>query len=395
MTRRFPSRRLFRSFTGLICILLTGPISQLAAQEPATPTSEPAGPPGPRWSSNNTTFNFGQTWATLDVTHSFEFKNIGDQTLKILEAKPRCSCSVAGDYTREIPPGKTGVIPFLLKTAAKHGPVDETLTIKTNDPERPDMVLRMTGRVNIVCKVEVIHDDAIRDGSLELMKIRAVGGHFGHIAANQQLGRILRMTNLTGAGLSLRLIAVIPNDGRFTAELKDTKPSQEYQLSIKGHPPFPDGATEAEITFGTNIPELPLYRLPINAYVPPRIEVVPYRIVVDPTLPLVPTRVIRINNNGESSLEVTAIATTDPSLHISLLPNSAEIPKTRAVQVIIPQGYHPSDYGEIIRIDTTDKEKARIEVPLVGSYKKPPTSRPADQPIKFYPVEMPSAPARK
>ncbi len=358
----------------------------------STPTAS-APSPGPHWSCEAAYYDFGEVWAGVTVTKPYEFKNVGTQTLKILEAKPKCSCSIAENYTKEVPPGKTGVIPFKLNTTAKNGRVDESLTIKTNDPTNPEMVLRLAGLVKTVCRIEVIHDESLRDNSAELMKLRATAAQFGRITSNQKLGRLLRLNNLTGSPLSLELVSVTPEDSRFRAHLKALKPLEEYELTVRGDPPFPDGYNSATMNFKTNIPDNPEYKIAVSAYVPARVEVIPQKIVIDPDFPPVSTRIIRINNNGDSPLEITGIASTDPNLHLSLLPNSASTPKTRGVQLIIPQGYRPPDYGELIRINTTDKEKSQIDIPVLPTIHAEPVPRPADKPIKFHPGSMPTTPA--
>ena len=326
------------------------------------------------------------------MTKPFEFKNVGTETLKILEAKPRCICSVAENYTREVPPGQSGVIPFKLNTTAKHGRVDESLTIKTNDPNTPDMVLRLAGLVKTVCRVEVLHDDAVRDNSPEFVNMRASSAIFGRVEANQKLGRILRMVNTTGAPLSLELSTITPEDSHFRAHLKETKPGQEYELSVHGDPPFAIGHNSATIVFTTNISDFPLYQLAVSAYVAPRVEIIPQKIVIDPDYPFIATRFVRINNNGDTPLEITGFSATEPSFNLSMMPNSASAPKVRAVQVIIPLDYHPPPYGEIVRINTTDKEHAQIDIPVLPDMNKEATPRPADKPMKFYPGTMPAPP---
>lgn len=361
------------------------------AQEPSAqaPVSTQSPAAGPKWAAE-TNFDFGEVWAGITVTKPFEFKNVGSQPLIILEAKPRCSCSVAENYTREVLPGQTGVIPFKLDTAAKNGRVDEILTIKTNDAMNPDMVLRLVGVVKVICRVEVIHDDALRDNSPELMKIRASAGHFGRVTANQKLGRLLRITNTTGSPLTLQPVSNPSAESRFRTHSKETKPQQEWELTLRGDPPFPEGSSTDRLLFKTNIPDYETYQINISAYVPPRIEVIPRKIVIDPAYPPVSTRIIRVNNNGDSPLEITAIAASDPSFHLSLMPISVSQPNSRGVQVIIPQNYRPPEFGEVVRINTTDKELSQIDIPVLPDMYKPPTPRPADKPLKFHPGSMPA-----
>src|SRR6266404_4963002 len=98
----------------------TPPVSPQPAANPAPAASPPPAAPNPpsagkspaagsgppKWSAQQTVYEFGERWAGDIVTYPFALSNEGGQTLRILEAKPRCSCTVAENYSREIAPGE-------------------------------------------------------------------------------------------------------------------------------------------------------------------------------------------------------------------------------------------------------------------------------------------------
>jgi len=345
---------------------------------------------GPKWECDQSRYDFGTVYAGAIIRHPFEFRNVGHQVLKVLEAKPRCSCSVAENYTRVLKPGETGRIPFRLNTAHKDGFVDEWLAIKTNDPRRPIMTIRLNGVVKTVCRVEVISDAGATSAS-EIANLVKARGYFGKIKAHDHLKRVLRMTNQTERPLSLTMLPIRPSGSPFKASLREVRPGQTFELTLIGEPPFPPGATNAVITFKTNIVEKPIYTLPLSAYVPPRIEVMPPKIVADRNSTRFKLRHITITNNGKTPFKVTGVAVSSPAFKLAVQRADPAKPNQTVIEVTLPPGaYQPPPYGEVVRIETTDAEKPVIEVFVLPSLTRPPTPRPADKPLKLYPIAMPA-----
>lgn len=355
------------------------------------PAAVPSGPP--KWSAEQTVYEFGQVWAGEMVTYPFKISNEGGEILNILEAKPRCSCTVSENYTREIPPGGTGTIPFKLNTGGKKGAVDEFLSIKTNDPVRPEMVLHVRGVVRMVVDLEVMSDAGAEKSAKpieELAKLKGAGGAFGNIKRDQRLQRTIKLRNATGHPLALRLSGVQPPDSRFTANLQETAPGEEYLLTVAGDPPFQIGSNMATAIMETNVPGRPYYNVGLYGYVPDRIEIMPERIVIDPQYPYVRERKIVITNFGKTNLDVTALSTSEPRYKLDLSrPISGDEP-TWLVKVLLPEPpYAPPPYGELIRIETTDAQKKVIDISVLPSLEKPATRRPDDKPLKLVPVPLP------
>jgi hypothetical protein len=369
--------------------------SPAAVSTPA-PTYKPAAPGTgpPRWTAEKTVYEFGEVWAGETVDHPFKISNEGGETLLILHARPRCSCTVSENYPREIPPGGSGTIPFKMNTTGKKGPVDEYITVKTNDPVRPDMNLHARGVVKTVVDAEVTSDSLAQKSpkpAEELAKIKTAAGAFGMIHHDDRLERTIRLRNATGRPLALRLAGVHPPASPFKATLQETAPGEEFQLSVVGEPPFPVGQTSATAILETSVPDRPYYNVGLFAYVPDRIEVMPpERIVIDPQYPYVRERKILITNYGKSKLDLTSVSTSEPRYKLEVLPpKSAEEP-TWLVKVLLPDApYSPPSYGELIRIETTDAQKKVIDISVLPSLDEPATPRPEDKPLQLNPIPLP------
>lgn len=361
--------------------------------QPPAPAKPVVAGPGPRWVCDQPEINFGEVWEGETILRNYQFRNAGTETLKIPKIKPHCSCSAADNYTKEVPPGGTGVIPFQMNTANKpDGPVREYLDLTTNDPTNPTPRIFLTGRINAVCNVVVTYDSLYeRDraagknpNSVEKMK-----GSFGTIKADDQFQRIIKLQN-PRPNQPLQLTLQSPTDlGRFHIGFRETIPGMEYELTVEGRPPFPVNQTSVPITFRTNLQERPQFVLFLYAFVAPRIQVIPEKIVYDPERFAGQERPIRIINNGNTPLEVTEISCSEPRYVLALQPRDPAKPQDETIKVFLPgDGYVVPPYGELITIKTTDPEKAVINITVLPDLRAPATPRPPDRPLQMHPVPI-------
>lgn len=80
------------------------------------------------------------------VTHEFRFTNDGDGNLVIIDATATCGCTRPEYPKNPIAPGKSGVIKVTYNPNLRPGPIDRTVTVKTNGSPKK-VRLRITGNV--------------------------------------------------------------------------------------------------------------------------------------------------------------------------------------------------------------------------------------------------------
>lgn len=363
---------------------------------PKTPAAEESSEPeenrvkGPSWKLlEGQIHDFGTVWVDTTLTHDFKFKNVGDEPLKIIGTpKGHCSCSTPGDFTRVVQPGEVGVIPFVLTTKNSEGDLTRDLDVIFNDPQRPKLTLYMRGYIRHVCSITVVADGRIDpDDPAALQAVSGKKANFEEIAENETLFRVLQLKNTSGhAPLELRMLPV--TGSQFTATLVESSPGNTYELTVVGAPPYRVGYNNGLIRFETNVPGHPTWAIPIYARLPERIEVIPTKIVCNNAAAVSKTRPITIKNHGDTPLKVTSIACSSPDYRLTLLPPDPAKPNETVIEVIIPPGdYLPPEYGEVIRIETTDAEKSLIEIMVMPSFRGA-APRPADKPLEFYPGKM-------
>jgi hypothetical protein len=110
--------------------------------------------PGPRVSLDEDTYDFGTMEQKGTDKHDFIFKNLGDAPLKLTKGATTCSCTLANVDNDEVPPGGTTKITLKWHGKLFHGPYNQSATILTNDLRRPEVTLRITGRIVALLKAE-------------------------------------------------------------------------------------------------------------------------------------------------------------------------------------------------------------------------------------------------
>lgn len=123
-------------WTFAICLLLvlwsTAGISVMAA-----PTAE----------FEATSFDFGRSMEGEKIKAVFHVKNVGDADLEITNVRAGCGCTDAKASESRIQPGKSAVVEAVFNTTGYRSQVSKTVTVTTNDPAQPTVVLTIKGEV--------------------------------------------------------------------------------------------------------------------------------------------------------------------------------------------------------------------------------------------------------
>ncbi|MCX5888540.1 MAG: DUF1573 domain-containing protein [Deltaproteobacteria bacterium] len=99
---------------------------------------------GPKAQVPETTFDFGEVFEDLKLSHTFDIKNIGDALLEIKDIDSDCACTAA-DSDRRIPPGGLGRITLTIAPYSVLRQFTKKTKVFFNDPDHPQVVLTMQG----------------------------------------------------------------------------------------------------------------------------------------------------------------------------------------------------------------------------------------------------------
>lgn len=106
-------------------------------------------PEGPRMQFEKTKYDFGTVKKGTEAKHTFKFKNVGTDTLKISQVKTSCGCTAAWESSRIIPPEDEGQIEVRFDTAGRSGRFLKTVYVFSNDALTPKQNLVIGGTIEV------------------------------------------------------------------------------------------------------------------------------------------------------------------------------------------------------------------------------------------------------
>ncbi|WP_320053654.1 DUF1573 domain-containing protein [uncultured Acetobacteroides sp.] len=96
---------------------------------------------------DRTTYDFGEVAEGKAVVYEYGFKNLGKRDLIIRKIGTSCGCTTGAPSGTIIKPGESGSIKVSFGTSGYSNRQGKTITVITNDPKNPSVVLRLTGNV--------------------------------------------------------------------------------------------------------------------------------------------------------------------------------------------------------------------------------------------------------
>jgi hypothetical protein len=98
-------------------------------------------------------YNFGKIKPGQKAIYDFKFKNSGKDTLVIEKVKSSCGCTAAMPSKKSFAPGEEGDIHVAFNSTGYDGAVSKTISVYSNDPEKPEMGLKIFGTVVVDLKI--------------------------------------------------------------------------------------------------------------------------------------------------------------------------------------------------------------------------------------------------
>lgn len=118
--------------------------------------SEKVAADAPRVEVAETVYAFGTIATGVSGSHRFEIRNVGKRALTLSRGASSCSCTVSDfeasaggspDATKMVPPGESTFVTVRWQGKPPGGPFHQQVTILTDDPRRPEVVLAIDGNV--------------------------------------------------------------------------------------------------------------------------------------------------------------------------------------------------------------------------------------------------------
>ncbi|MFQ5805973.1 MAG: DUF1573 domain-containing protein [Phycisphaerae bacterium] len=298
---------------------------------------------GPRLVLSQKEWNFGQVWYGDPCETEVELRNAGDATLKIINVKSSCGCTVAKPRKNELAPGEADTMLVTYDTRKNRKKVTHTITIETNDPVEPRIRFRVYG--------EVWH---VFDA-----KPYAVVG-FGLIRPESEKAESIELHNNLQAKVFPKIRPLDPR-APFEVNLEEIEAGAKYKLVARTKPPLRLGISRTTVVLETGVERLPTMSIPVTAIVLDRVSVRPDRLRIVPTQTRVGSRTLRVNYTEDQPIEITEIKTSHPSVKVHRLSaRRSRAGKTEfashQLRVTLPPFAGFPDEGVRIEIHTNDRD---------------------------------------
>jgi Protein of unknown function (DUF1573) len=287
----------------------------------------------------------------IDTT--FVVKNTGGSDLIISDARPGCGCTVAA-FDKLIKPGAEGKIVTAVDTKSFSGPISKSLLIVSNDPERPQINLFIKATVKPF--VDVLPQPYVRfagvKGDSDTREVILVSEEKTFKPSVAEIAQPYVKAEVAPAGEKDKIAG---------------HPGDQYKLKITIGPDAPEGLLNAPIRVATGVTQQPTIEVPVSGLVRERVSVTPKLVNFgnftpgkDPI-----TRNIVVNNNKpQTAIKVTRAEVSVPGFITDVVPTQEGISYTVVIKA--SDKVKKGALEGTVKLYTTDKEKAVIELPLRG-----------------------------
>lgn len=99
-------------------------------------------------------YDFGRILDDKEVEGEFRFKNAGKAPLKIADVRASCGCTVPEMSKKEYAAGEPGVVKFKFNPHGKQGQQAKSITVTSNDPKSPSLVLTLKANITAIVMVD-------------------------------------------------------------------------------------------------------------------------------------------------------------------------------------------------------------------------------------------------
>jgi len=288
----------------------------------------------------------GEVWKGETARYVFKIKNSGDAPLHI-DAKPNCGCAVAR-YDKVILPGREGTIEAEMRTETFRGRVVKTVSVKSDDPAKQSVVLRLVA--NVVSVVQVLPSE------MPTLSLKESGTSEETLEIRLQGAEPVEIT---------RVVCGAPYVTPKTELVADSAGDRRYRLTLTFQEATPTGRSVFPVTLFTSSPREP--QAFITVICEKGILAMPtvlYLGIITPTtsLPLSQTTIL-VKRHG--TFRIRKIASNDPNLAVKqeTIQDGAQYRLT----VTYKGGWSVGPIQSRITVETDDPHQPQVVIPVNAS----------------------------
>ena len=297
-------------------------------------------------------YNFGEILEDHEVEHEFTVKNIGSADLNIMNVRVDCGCT-AVRYDATIRPGGEGKVKMKVSLKNYVGKVDKKATVQSNDPQTPEVIVRMIGTV------------------LPVIDIKPSPGILFRGMADQVSESVLDLTATTAP---FHITGSDTNIGEnINYSLETLTDGKHYRLKVSNK--LKRGTYGGFIRLDTDLAQKPDVLIRVSGFIEGEISVKPQNILIGKLSANQPERLgrVAVTSNRNKPFDITRLTYDADLMSISQEPSEDQAgfilvvkPKLEGVQV----GARKQS-SLIIETDLNPDEKIEVLVHLFNSADQP------------------------
>jgi len=127
-------------------------------QLPTANSYLPSGSAGPKAGTwlvfDDPVVDFGTVDQGTESVKVFVYRNKGNQTLRITDVTSTCGCTVAQPEPKVLAPGASGRLRVSFKSGSFSGPINKSISVRSNDPTAPAIALGVKANVRTLFAIE-------------------------------------------------------------------------------------------------------------------------------------------------------------------------------------------------------------------------------------------------
>jgi hypothetical protein len=310
--------------------------------------------------------------------HEFVYRNVGSVPLEIQQVRTSCGCTTAGEWDRRVEPGATGRVAIKFDTANYSGALQRNVTLVTNDPRQPQLVLQV--KAQIWAPIEVNPKTVMFQYDSE---------------STEGETRVVRLTSHLDEPLTFA--SVRSEHPGFRATLETVKPGQEFSLQISTVPPVGTGTITTTVVLEPADTNVAPVRVMAYALERQPLSISPVSLVLPAGQARPGARPsVTIRNNTTQPLELS-----DPSINLEGV--EVEVKELQAgrfftLTLQLPEGFEfPTGQRIELTVKTSQRRQPEIRVPVIQARQAIPTPRaplPTRTGVRVQPPPAPPPPAR-
>lgn len=204
-------------------------------------------------------FDFGDIKQGKTVEHTFVLSNGGEALLKITDVRASCGCTAAVPEKKELKPGESTKLVVKFNSTGRQGKQNKTVSISSNDPQNPKMVITFTGNI-IPPKQETVN--------VPIIYFPETQYDFGIVEEGEKVNYIFKYVNkgsseliIKGVTSSCDCTTALPGQ----SILRSLKPGQEGTINVELDAKNQSGKMIILVKVNSNDPKEPTKALTIYA----------------------------------------------------------------------------------------------------------------------------------